>query len=226
MNTPDTETPRLDIDDDTVQKAAPAEPTAPTSARRGRPRGSTRDGVANESARELPRGQYVGRNGEILSRAVNVGAGDQFEIPAHLKEPGWDYQWLTEHIYNNPDIVRRHNHQMYQGGWRAVTATGRWNGVFGPKSDTGHIRVGDAGLYERPLGMSEDAREEDIKRARQQMSDRDQSLMGGKANVRGTVPADAMNSRKYRGTGADLRMSIDPALDVPVPKHTLAAPGE
>ena len=101
-------------------------------------------------------------------------------------------------------------------------ATGRWNGVFGPPSDTGHIRVGDCGLYERPEGMTEDAKAEEYEKAVGQMRDRDQSLMGGKANLRQSLPDGMEMSNRYRGTGADLRMSIDPGLDVPAPKHQLA----
>lgn len=182
-----------------------------------------REDAARAPARDLHPGQYRGRNGEVLTRKV-TSAGDQFEVPAHLKEKGWDYQWLTENVYNNPDIVRRHNHQMYQAGWRPVLATGRWNGVFGPPEDVGHIRIGDSGFYERPLGMTKDARAEEIRRAHQQMRDRDESLMGGKANIRGAIGNGngIEMGGKYRGTGAQLRMSIDPALDVPMPSHELA----
>lgn len=176
--------------------------------------------TAPSQARSGTRQQYTGRNGEVLTRNATLGL-DQFEIPAALKEKGWDYQWLTERVYNDTDITRRHSNTMYQAGWRPVMATGRWNGVFAPPAYTGHITLGDSALYERPLEMTNEARTEDVKRARQQMSDRDQSLMGGKANLR-NLPDGMEMSKRYRGTGADLRMSIDPALDVPVPSHQLA----
>lgn len=194
-------------------------------ARTKRPynRRPAREDVARAPVRDLPRGQYRGRNGELLTRKVPSN-GDQYQFPPNLKEPGWDYQWLTEILLNNPDVVRRHNHQMYQAGWRPVLAVGRWNGVFGPPEDVGHIRVGDSGLYERPLDMTKDARSEEIKKAHQQMRDRDESLMGGKANIRGSFGQGngIEMGGKYRGTGAQLRMSIDPALDAPAPSHQLA----
>lgn len=180
---------------------------------RGRPRKN-----AAAPARSLPRGQALGRNGEVLVRAVTA-VGDQFEIPSHLKERGWDYQWLSESIFNAADVVRRHNHQMYQTGWRPVLATGKWNGIFGPKEDTGHIRVGDCGLYERPMQLTEEAKAEDLRKAVGQMRDRDQALMGGKANVRQNVGDGIAMGGKYRGTGGDIRMSIDPALDVDRPSY-------
>ena len=195
--------------------------------RPGRPRGTTRSAAQSErsGARTLARGQYLGRNGEVLTRSVQP-EGDQFAVPPHLKEKGWDYQWLTEHVLNNPEIVRRHNHTMYQAGWRPVMAVGKWNGVFGPTSDTGHIRVGDSGLYERPVEMSKDARSDEVRRAKRQMSDRDESLMGRRANLAGSLPSGFdMDSRRYRGAGARTRMEVGPE-SVPSPNYDIAGPGE
>lgn len=182
---------------------------------RGAPRGRR---ARPTEARALTRGQAVGRNGEVLTRAVTSG-GDQFEIPAELKESGWDYQWLTESVFNAQDVVRRHGHDMYRAGWRPVLATGRWNGIFGPASDTGHIRVGDSGLYERPISLTKEAKEEDYKKAVGQMRDRDEALMGGKAKLRENVRDGIAMGGKYRGTGGDIRMAIDPALDVERPSY-------
>ena len=179
---------------------------------------------APSQARSGTRKQYAGRNGEVRTRSVRQGV-DQFEIAERLKEPGWDYMWGTERIYGNNDIVRRHNNEFYQAGWRPVMATGRFNGEFAPPDYTGHVTVGDSALYERPMEMTLEAREEELKKARQQMRDRDQSLMGGKANLRGSLAPGMEMSNRYRGTGADLRMSIDPALDAPPPSHQLADDG-
>lgn len=182
------------------------------AAARSAPTSQTRSGT---------RKQYTGRNGEVLTRNATLGL-DQFEIPVALKETGWDYQWLTERVYNDTDITRRHTNTMYQAGWRPVMANGRWNGVFAAPSYTGHVTLGDSALYERPMEMTNEARAEDASRARQQMTDRDQSLMGGKANLRGSLAPGMEMSNRYRGTGADLRMSIDPALDAPRPSRQLA----
>lgn len=179
---------------------------------------------APSQARTGTRKQYTGRNGEVLSRNIVLGS-DPYDIPAHLKEPGWDYQWLTEQVYNNNDVVRRHNNDMYQAGWRPVMATGPWNGVFAAPSYTGHVTLGSCALYERPMDMTLEAKAEEERKARQQMRDRDQSLMGGKANLRESLPSGMEMSNRYRGTGADLRMSIDPALDAPAPSHQLADDG-
>lgn len=193
---------------------------ADTPPVRSATRAPTRRGGAR--ARSLPRGEVLGRNGEVLTRKVGAGSSDPFHIPDDLKEPGWTYQWLSERIYNNPDIVRRHNHEMYQAGWRPVHAKGKWNGVYGPPGDTGHILVGDSGLYERPQQLTEEAKEDELRKAVGQMRDRDAALMGGAANLRGNTGNGIEMGGRYRKTGGDIRMSIDPALDVERPSHPLA----
>ena len=202
----------IDADEGGIQKVDRRTKAGRTAARN-----------AATPARALARGEYVGRNGELLTRNASLGS-DPYEIPPHLREVDWDYQWLTETVFNSADVVRRHSHAMYQAGWRPVMATGRWNGVYDAPSYSGHIRLGDSGLYERPMQMTVDAKAEDDKRARQQVKDRDQSLMGGKANVRAMPDGFAMGGR-YRGTGGDIRMNIDPALDVPKPQHQPADDG-
>ena len=74
--------------------------------------------------------------------------------------------------------------------------------------------------------MSEQAKAEDEDTARRQMRDRDQALMGGKANLRNAMNNGIEMSDRYRGTGGNLRMSIDPALDVPAPAYQPPEPGE
>ena len=89
------------------------------------------------------------------------------------------------------------------------------------KSGGNHVPA-DRCSVERPKQMCDDARDEDERNARQQMRDRDQALMGGKANLRGAAGAAGVPTTGYRGAGADVRMTIDPALDVPSPSYQIA----
>ena len=191
-----------------------------------RTRGRTRR-QANAATQEPARGarEVRGRNGEVLSRRRVAGI-DQFAIPDELIPAGWTYQWNTVTVYNNADLVVGQTMQMYENGWRPVPAE-RHPGRFVPMGKTGDIIRDGMRLEERPKSMTEEAKAEDIAVARRQMTDRDQSLMGGKANVRGNMGQGfEMNRGKYRGTGADLRISIDPGLEAPTPSHPLAEPGE
>ena len=77
-------------------------------------------------------------------------------------------------------------------------------------------------LMERPTSLSDEARAEDVRLAKQLISDRNESLKlsGMKKNMGDGFEMGA----KYRGTGGDIRMSIDRALDAPAPSHQLADP--
>ena len=202
-----------DIDQSDAFEEAPA--------RRGR-RGARQNAVAGREG--TGRGEYRGRNGEVLTRSRKSGI-DPFDIPKGFVPPGWEYQWCAVASLGNKEIVRTMNIEFQQNGWRPVEAS-RHKGYFMPENEAGPIIVRDQMLMERPTEMCEDARNEDKRNAIQQMRDRDQSLMGGKANLQGAMRDGIEMGPKYRGTGGNLRMSIDPALDVPMPSHKLAEPGE
>ncbi len=200
--------PATDIDAEDPGQAVPVRG-------RGRPRTRNTDPAA---ARALPRGQAQGRNGEVITRHVTT-AGDQFEIPDEIKEPGWTYQWLAEKVINNTDVVRRHNHQMHQAGWRPVHATGKWNGIFGPKGDTGHIIVSDMGLYERPESLTEEATEDDRRRAIGLIRDRDQALQGAVKKILPDGFAATRDAMSYKGRKTSRQMAIDPEANPLAPAY-------
>ncbi len=189
-------------------------------ARRGR-----RGAKAETQRQGVGRGEYTGRNGEVLTRSRKSGI-DPFNIPKGFAPPGWEYQWCAVASLGNKEIVRTMNIEFQQNGWRPVEAS-RHEGYFMPKGEAGPIVVRDQMLMERPTGMCDDARAEDQRNAIQQMRDRDQALMGGKANLRGITAGQdipVMGTGDRRGNA--VRMNIDPALDIPMPSHKLAEPGE
>ena len=193
---------------------------APRQTNRGRNRQQAR-----EPGRASARGEvFVGRDGAQLTR-TRIGGIDQFEIPKEIIPKGWDYQWNVVSVYNNADVVRTTSNRMYMNGWRAVPAD-RHDGLFMPIGHKVEIIVDGQRLEERPKAMSEQAKAEDEDTARRQMRDRDQALMGGKANLRNAMNNGIEMSDRYRGTGGNLRMSIDPALDVPAPAYQPPEPGE
>ena len=171
------------------------------------------------AAPETREGIVYGRDGEVLTRSRVAGV-DPFNIPPQIIPPGWVYQWNTVTVTGNADIVMDQGMQMHENGWRPVPGD-RHPGRFVPLGHTGAIIRGGMRLEERPKALNDQAAAEEKALAKQQMMDRDQSLMGGKANLRGTVPSEITDRTKYRGVGADLRMSIDPGLDVPAPTHKL-----
>jgi hypothetical protein len=183
-------------------------------------RGNVREQI-REPAREARGGDVVlGRNNEVLSRKRKGGI-DPFHIPPEIVPKGWSYQWNVVSVVGNSDVVMDQVGGMYENGWRPVPAE-RHPGLFVARGKTGEIVRGGQRLEERPKALTDQARAEEIANAQQQMRDRDQSLMGGKANVRGAMRDGFEMGGKYRGTGGSLRMSIDPGIDAPAPSHTLA----
>jgi len=157
-----------------------------------------------------------GRNGEILTRAQPDDGLDEFNVPPYLKEDGWDYQWNTLTIYNSNELTSGMVLQNANNGWRPVLAQGKWNGVFAAPSHKGAIIKKGCVLEERPAQLSYEARADELRKANQLVTDRNESLKltAVQKSMQGGF---AMNSAKYRGTGGDVRISVDQALDVPRP---------
>lgn len=206
-----------------IDESFEAEPEAAPKRGRGRPPKN----AVREPMRSNNRGGAVvlGRDGQPLSRSVTEDRGDQFYVDPAEVPAGWTYQWNTVHIYNNPEVVLRIQNRMYANGWRPVPAE-RYPGRWTPLGHKGDIVVEGMRLEERPAILTQEAREQDQRKARQQMIDRDQALMGGRANFRGNASGQGI---PVRGTGDSrgtaIRMSIDPALDAPAPSYEPADDG-
>ena len=207
-----TETESLDAEGEiTIEKVDGR--TKAGRATRGRTREATREGT---------RTPILGRNNEVLSR-TRSGTADPFDIPADLIPAGWDYQWNVVSVTGNADVCLDQGMGMYENGWRPVPAE-RHPGRFVARGTKGEIIRGGQRLEERPLQLTLDAKAEDQRNARRLISDRNESLK--LSSVSKAMPDGfEMNSRR-RGTGGQIRMSIDPALDIDVPGHTLAGPGD
>jgi len=168
-------------------------------------------------------GQVLGRNGEVLSRK-RTGAADPFAIDPAIIPQGWEYQWNAITVVGNQEVLMDQQLQMAENGWRPVPAE-RHPGRFMPAGHKGSIIRGGQRLDERPKILSDQARAEDLRNARQLISDRNESLR--LTGLKKAMPEGfAMNQKRFRGTGGDIRMSIDKGLDIPRPEHTLADPGE
>jgi hypothetical protein len=186
----------------------------------GRPRKQVADPV-RESVRERGGGLVVqGRDGEILTRSRKEGI-DPFDVPLKFIPRGWEYQWNAVSSYGNKEIFQSVNNEMLQNGWRPVPAQ-RHDGHYMPRGHAGDIVVRGQMLMERPKALCDEARDEHENRARQQMRDRDDALLGGRTNVRQAMRGGFEMGGQYRGTGGSLKMSIDPALDIPKPSYDVA----
>jgi len=195
------------------QEAAPEEAPAPI-IRQSKKAPIIKDEVSpartqtRQSARTRSDGrvEVVGHNGEVLSR-TRVQVGDIFEIPPSAIPPGWSYQWNAVSVAGNSDILLDQTHMMYQNGWRPVPAE-RYAGTLVPKGSTGNIVRGQQLLMERPLALTEEARAEDVRNARQLLSDRNEALkLTGMKN-------QMSEGFKMRGDHSGARIQIDKSMDV------------
>lgn len=191
-----------------VRAEAPVRRNAPRPA----PREATRD-IAREPSR---RGAViaVGHNGEQLTRR-RKSVGDKFAIPAHYIPHGWDYQWNAVTVLNQGvhEIVRG-DLGMHENGWRPVPAS-RHPGHWTPHDHEGAIIVDGLRLEERPMSLTLEAKAEDTARAKAQVRDRTDALRLTQRDLPGSKVA------RERGNAGQMRMSIDPGLDIPAPQHEL-----
>ena len=163
-------------------------------------------------------GEVLGRNGEVLSRK-RVGGVDPFHIPPEIVPKGWDYQWNVVSVTGNTEIVLDQGLGMYENGWRPVPAE-RHPGLFIARGKRGDIIRGGQRLEERPLALTQRARAEDLRNARQLITDRNDSLK--LSGVKKSMPDGFDMSQRYRNTGANVNISIDKALDIPSPSYEVA----
>lgn len=195
--------------------AQEAEPLVRAGAQpiRANPRLSTRPAQPREQSREPERrGATVvtGRDGEVLTRR-RTAVGDIFHVPPEEIPDGWDYQWNAFTVLNQE--ATDHQVLMHANGYRPVPANrhpGRWTAP----GSAGAIIVNGLRLEERPSSLGNEARAEDIQKARAQMRDQTDSL-----RLTEKLPSGFEAKRKYRGTGGEVRISIDPALDISRPQH-------
>lgn len=205
----------IDAGDDVV-----AAPPARRAATRSRPR----ETAPRDPNREPARGgiEVTNKAGEVLSRKRKGGV-DPFDIPREIIPEGYSYQWNVVTVTGNAEICLDQGLGMYENGWRPVPAQ-RHPGLFIARGKTGDIVRGGLRLEERPVALTEEAQREHVRDAKRLISDRNDALK--LSGVKNGLPDGMEMSRRYRGTGGDVRMSIDPALDIDRPSLPLAEAGE
>ncbi len=99
------------------------------------------------------------RDGNPISRQRD-NTIDQFDIPAHLKEDGWDYQWNVKSVLGEEKMAAQIRDA--ENGWRPVPSDrAGFQGRFMPPGYKGPIERDGLVLCERPMLLTEQARQED-----------------------------------------------------------------
>jgi hypothetical protein len=209
-----------------AKKAAAERPVARAEApvRRQSPRPAPPRAESNRDlARETPRrgaAVALGHGGERLTRR-RITVGDQFAVPLNEIPQGWTYQWNTVTVLNqNAKEIERGDLLMHENGWRPVPAS-RHPGRWAPVGYEGSIIIEGLRLEERPASLTQEAAEEDTMRAKAQVRDRTDALRLTQKQLPGAGQAQASRAGPQMG----MRMSIDPALDIPRPAHQVEDDG-
>lgn len=115
-----------------------------------------------EAQNEFLSGDDGGDRVRSLKGAHNV---DPFMVPAAIlaKYPHLSFQWANYEVAGRPDHQQRQFEQAQ--GWRAVPHS-MMPGVFAPAGAPGVVIVKDMVLMERPAHLTNEARMEEIARAR------------------------------------------------------------
>lgn len=200
-----------------VTAKKPAIVHADAAVRRMAPRPPPRPEGTRDVNREPSRSGgviAVGHDGEQLTRR-RTAVGDKFDVPKNYIPAGWVYQWNAVTVLNQSvhEIVRG-DLQMYENGWRAVPSS-RHPGHWTPQGHEGGIVIDGLRLEERPKSLDDEAKAEDILRAKSQVRDRTDALRMTQKALPGASVARARNN------AGSMRMSIDPGLDIPAPQHEI-----
>jgi hypothetical protein len=206
-----------------VRRVARAVEHADVHVTRNSPRPAPRAEAARDASRDPARKAVrngaviaVGHGGETLTRRRTT-VGDAFAVPMNEIPTGWTYQWNTVTVLNqNLKEIERGDLMMHENGWRPVPAS-RHPGRWAPHGYEGSIIIDGLRLEERPASLTNEALEEDKARGKAQVRDRTDALRLTQKQLPGAD--QARNSRV--GPGMGMRMSIDPALDIPRPQHEI-----
>jgi hypothetical protein len=133
---------------------------APSSRRSRTTQAAANRAVERADTGTLKRGEVLGRDGEVLSRARSTGYRNDFDLPEHVREDGWDYQWVRQSCHGKPDPANVNAHM--ENGWRPAAGK-RLTDHYRAAGD--HIERDGLILMERPQALTNEAIAEDRRNA-------------------------------------------------------------
>lgn len=152
---------------------------------------------------EDPRARAAARAAQIRDHIGDLDGGtDEFYIPASYVPDGWTYEWKRRTIFNQEDPA--YTVQLAQEGWEPVPA-GRHPEMMPTNWDKDTIERKGMILMERPREISEEIRQIELRRARQQVRIKEAQLSG---TPEGTLSRDDPR----------VRPNIKKSFDMPIPE--------
>jgi len=131
-------------------------------------------------AEESPRERAARRAAELRGHASDLGddGTDEFFIEPGIVPDGWSYEWKARTILGAEDPA--HQVALARKGWEPVPA--RRHPELMPMGYTGaEITRKGMVLMERPMEITQEARNAELRRARMQMRDKEAQLTHSKS---------------------------------------------
>lgn len=135
------------------------------------------DSAATGLDPEDPRARAAARAAELREHlGDNLGEGtDEFYIDPAIIPDGWSYEWKRETVLGQPDPS--YQVSLAHRGWEPVPAS-RHPELVPPGWTGAHIPRKGCLLMERPLEITDAVRQQDNRRAREQVRQKEAQLGG------------------------------------------------
>lgn len=143
---------------------AQTDPGAEEPAGRSQPGARQADPARENSLAML----YEGTGTRVSRDSRDVG---QFEIPARVRNMGYDAQWIAQTIYGEP-IPGSQMLAIRKAGWAPAKARDFRDFVGDDANDDDPVVLDGQKLYIRPLGLTHQAQREDYRNAVDQQQSR------------------------------------------------------
>lgn len=142
--------------------------------------------------------EFLDVDGKPIQRRVNREA-NPFDIPKKDQKEGWDYAWWPVRVQGeqvDPSFIV----EVREGGWRPVQAKDM-PGLLPPDWDKPFIERGGQVLYMRPMYLTEESRNEDVKIAENQRLDKLKGAMAGPAELQKVAPRQVFENDMHGAVG-------------------------
>ena len=154
-----------------------------------------------------PRARAAARAAQLREHIGDLDEGtDEFYVPPSMVPDGWTYEWKRRTIWNQEDPA--YTVQLARDGWEEVPLTrDSAHKAMMPKNWSGNtIERKGMILMERPKEISDEIRNIELRRARQQVRIKESQLSG---TPEGTLSRDA---------DPRVRPQIKKSFDMPIPE--------
>jgi len=161
--------------------------------------------ISRAPLRENPRDRAARRAAELREHRGAMDEGtDEFYIPLDIIPDGWDYEWKRKLLLGQEDPA--YQVQLARNGWEAVPAD-RHPEMMPSTGNFAVIERKGMILMERPKEITDEVRAADLRRARQQVRQKEEQL--------NSAPDGTLQRKKSDGSSlASVKKSYE-AIPIP-----------